>query len=216
MRRRSIASGTSLRRSWADASAGMAVIVAFGDSTTAGTPGFQSPIEAPPDGAGNVESQFAYWLMQAHPDVARLKPRSERRTRRPDSRPIPSRHRERETGRRDRAGRRKRYLPGPERRVRGARARRDVLRGSRVAHPDRRGDDCALQHGDCRRERAHARGECVDRRIRRRLSIPTWRSPTRARRSPLPTMRIGSCPRQTACIRPRTVTGEWRSRSNPP
>jgi lysophospholipase L1-like esterase len=46
----------------------MAVIVAFGDSTTAGTPGFQSPIEAPPDGAGNVESQFAYWLMRAHPE----------------------------------------------------------------------------------------------------------------------------------------------------
>ena len=46
----------------------MATIVALGDSTTAGTPGFQSPLEAPPDGAGNVESQFAHWLMQAHPD----------------------------------------------------------------------------------------------------------------------------------------------------
>ena len=46
----------------------MATIVALGDSTTAGTPGFQSPVEAPPDGAGNLESQFAYWLMQAHPD----------------------------------------------------------------------------------------------------------------------------------------------------
>jgi len=46
----------------------MATIVALGDSTTAGTPGYQSPVEAPPDGAGNVESQFAYWLMQAHPD----------------------------------------------------------------------------------------------------------------------------------------------------
>ena len=30
--------------------------------------GLQSPVEAPPDGAGNVESQYAYWLMQAHPD----------------------------------------------------------------------------------------------------------------------------------------------------
>lgn len=45
-----------------------ATIVALGDSTTAGTPGFQSPIEAPPDGRGNVESQYAYWLMKAHPD----------------------------------------------------------------------------------------------------------------------------------------------------
>jgi lysophospholipase L1-like esterase len=43
-------------------------IVALGDSTTAGTPAFKSPIEAPPDGAGNVESQYAYWLMHAHPD----------------------------------------------------------------------------------------------------------------------------------------------------
>lgn len=43
-------------------------IVALGDSTTAGTPGFLSPLEAPPDGRGNIESQFAYWLERAHPD----------------------------------------------------------------------------------------------------------------------------------------------------
>jgi acyl-CoA thioesterase-1 len=43
-------------------------IVALGDSTTAGTPGFRSPIEAPPDGTGDVESQYAYWLMRAHAD----------------------------------------------------------------------------------------------------------------------------------------------------
>jgi lysophospholipase L1-like esterase len=42
-------------------------IVALGDSTTAGTPGFLSPIEAPPDGSGDVTSQYAYWLMQQHP-----------------------------------------------------------------------------------------------------------------------------------------------------
>ena len=46
----------------------MITIVALGDSTTAGTPAFTSPIEAPPNGSGNVESQYAYWLMQAHPD----------------------------------------------------------------------------------------------------------------------------------------------------
>jgi acyl-CoA thioesterase I len=46
----------------------MSTIVALGDSTTAGTPGFLSPLEAPPDGAGDAQSQFAYWLMQAHPD----------------------------------------------------------------------------------------------------------------------------------------------------
>jgi lysophospholipase L1-like esterase len=44
------------------------IIVALGDSTTAGTPAYQSPIEAPPDGSGDVESQYAYWLMQAHSD----------------------------------------------------------------------------------------------------------------------------------------------------
>jgi lysophospholipase L1-like esterase len=43
-------------------------IVALGDSTTAGTPGFRSPAEAPPDGRGDRTSQYAYWLMQAHPD----------------------------------------------------------------------------------------------------------------------------------------------------
>jgi len=43
-------------------------IVALGDSTTAGTPGFLSPLEAPPNGQGNPESQYAYWMMKAHTD----------------------------------------------------------------------------------------------------------------------------------------------------
>jgi len=42
------------------------MIVCLGDSTTAGTPLFKSPIEAPPDGEGDERSQFAYWLRQAH------------------------------------------------------------------------------------------------------------------------------------------------------
>ena len=46
----------------------MTTIVALGDSTTAGTPGFASPIEAPPDGSGDPESQYAYWLMRVNPD----------------------------------------------------------------------------------------------------------------------------------------------------
>jgi lysophospholipase L1-like esterase len=46
----------------------MVTIVGLGDSTTAGTPAFQSPLEAPPNGAGNVESQYAHWLMQRHGD----------------------------------------------------------------------------------------------------------------------------------------------------
>jgi lysophospholipase L1-like esterase len=43
-------------------------IVAMGDSTTAGTPGFLSPVEAPPKGRGDETSQYAYWLMKSHPD----------------------------------------------------------------------------------------------------------------------------------------------------
>ncbi|MFI5345607.1 MAG: SGNH/GDSL hydrolase family protein [Elusimicrobiota bacterium] len=43
------------------------LVVALGDSTTAGTPAFRSPLEAPPDGLGDVQSQYAYWLMRADP-----------------------------------------------------------------------------------------------------------------------------------------------------
>ena len=43
-------------------------IVAMGDSTTAGTPAFASPIEAPPNGRGDETSQYAYWLMKDHPE----------------------------------------------------------------------------------------------------------------------------------------------------
>jgi lysophospholipase L1-like esterase len=43
-------------------------IVALGDSTTAGTPGWKSPIESPPDGSGDERSQYAYWLTRAHPE----------------------------------------------------------------------------------------------------------------------------------------------------
>ena len=43
-------------------------IVAMGDSTTAGTPGWKSRIEAPPAGAGDETSQYAWWLMQDHPE----------------------------------------------------------------------------------------------------------------------------------------------------
>jgi lysophospholipase L1-like esterase len=43
------------------------MIVCLGDSTTAGTPLFKSPVEAPPDGEGDPRSQFTYWLQQTHP-----------------------------------------------------------------------------------------------------------------------------------------------------
>lgn len=43
-------------------------IVALGDSTTAGTPGYRSPLESPPKGSGDETSQYAFWLMKEHPD----------------------------------------------------------------------------------------------------------------------------------------------------
>jgi lysophospholipase L1-like esterase len=44
------------------------VIVAMGDSTTAGTPAFASPVESPPAGKGDRTSQYAYWLEESHAD----------------------------------------------------------------------------------------------------------------------------------------------------
>lgn len=42
--------------------------MAMGDSTTAGTPGWKSRIEAPPAGAGDETSQYAWWLMHDERD----------------------------------------------------------------------------------------------------------------------------------------------------
>jgi len=43
-------------------------IVALGDSTTAGTPYFQSSIQRPPSGGGNPEAQYMYWIQKKHPN----------------------------------------------------------------------------------------------------------------------------------------------------
>jgi len=48
--------------------AGRVRIVALGDSTTAGTPGFHSPLEEPPSGRGDETSQYSYWLMKIRPN----------------------------------------------------------------------------------------------------------------------------------------------------
>lgn len=42
-------------------------ILALGDSITAGAPAFRSPAEAPPEGRGNPESQYAYWIQKKYP-----------------------------------------------------------------------------------------------------------------------------------------------------
>jgi len=44
------------------------LIVALGDSTTAGTPFFKSQIEAAPNGSGDATAPFAYQMTQTHPD----------------------------------------------------------------------------------------------------------------------------------------------------
>ncbi|MCG3177108.1 MAG: hypothetical protein MOGMAGMI_02075 [Candidatus Omnitrophica bacterium] len=43
-------------------------MMALGDSTTAGTPYFRGPLEAPPDGAGDPRGSYTYWVRQAHPE----------------------------------------------------------------------------------------------------------------------------------------------------
>ncbi|HEY6238689.1 MAG TPA: GDSL-type esterase/lipase family protein, partial [Thermoplasmata archaeon] len=43
-------------------------IVGLGDSTTGGTPFFRSPVEAPPDGAGDPEGQYSHWMGKLHPE----------------------------------------------------------------------------------------------------------------------------------------------------
>lgn len=44
------------------------LIVALGDSTTAGTPFFKSPIEAAPIGSGDATAPFASRMTEVHPD----------------------------------------------------------------------------------------------------------------------------------------------------
>ena len=43
------------------------LIVALGDSTTAGTPFFKSPIEAAPNGSGEATAPFSYRMTEVHP-----------------------------------------------------------------------------------------------------------------------------------------------------
>lgn len=47
--------------------AALLLVVALGDSTTAGTPYFRSPVEAPPDGLGDPKGSWTHWLGRAEP-----------------------------------------------------------------------------------------------------------------------------------------------------
>ena len=109
-------------------------IVALGDSTTAGTPGFKSPLEAPPDGRGDETSQYAYWLMRAHPEWDGAQSRHQRRAQRSDPRAIRTRRDPGFACRGRHHRRRQRRLPGPRRRSRHRTAARDVR--ARRAGPD--------------------------------------------------------------------------------
>ena len=45
------------------------VLVALGDSTTAGTPFFRSPVEAPPNGDGDARAPYTFRLAHLHPEL---------------------------------------------------------------------------------------------------------------------------------------------------
>ena len=52
--------------SFAAESKSTVTILALGDSTTAGTPYFQSPLESPPEGRGFKDNAYGYWIEQSH------------------------------------------------------------------------------------------------------------------------------------------------------
>lgn len=52
----------------AEAAEDRTLLLALGDSTTAGTPYFRSPIEKPPFGSGDPKGSYAYWVMLLRPE----------------------------------------------------------------------------------------------------------------------------------------------------
>ena len=98
----------------------------MGDSTTAGTPAFKSPREAPPDGSGDETSQYAYWLMKAHPELGGHQPGRQRAAQRRHRGAFRGgRHREEAGGGRDHRGGERR-LSGTPGAAREGSARGDV------------------------------------------------------------------------------------------
>ncbi len=61
------ASGVSLLAGNTDLQSKSLTVVAIGDSITAGTPYFKSPIESAPNGSGNPEGQYTYWVTRLRP-----------------------------------------------------------------------------------------------------------------------------------------------------
>ena len=188
-------------------------IVAMGDSTTAGTPAFQSPVEAPPRGAGDETSQYAYWLMQDAPRLGGTEPRRQRRAHRSDRGALRARRHRAGAGRRRPHRRRERRLPGPRRSAtspRQLRAMYDAALAAKIAR--RRRHHHSVQHRDARPEREDARDQrldspagggrpahCVRRYACRRGRPGQSRPAGRARR--------------TICTRRSTATAAWPKRS---
>ena len=189
-------------------------IVAMGDSTTAGTPAFKSPREAPPTGSGDETSQYAYWLMQAHPGLGGRQPGHQRAAQRSDRGAVRGRRDRAEArGRRDHR-RRQRRLPGPAGAARQGSACRDVQARPRRRHPRRRRHDHPLQHRDGGSERADEGDQRLDPFAGARGSRRDFRRHARRGRRAGQSRQARQLTR-TACIPMRRATARWPTRSRP-
>ena len=137
-------------------------IVAMGDSTTAGTPGWKSRIEAPPAGAGDETSQYRVLADAGAAGLDGDQPGGERRTQRSDPRALRAR-RSRAPAPRCRTHRRgERRLPGADSAARHRQPPGHVRRRPGEGDPGGRGLDHSVQHRDAGPERPDARNQRVD------------------------------------------------------
>src|SRR5438309_6212845 len=158
-------------------------IVGLGDSTTAGTPGFRSPLEAPPRGDGNPESQYEYWMTRSHPEWTVLnrgingETSEEIRNRLPrDVLQVRPAYAIILAGVNDIFG-------GADTGDRRASPRRDVFGRPRRRHRARRSYRPPIQHGYGSRVRGHSQPQCVDREPDEGPRDPVLRYPRRRRGS---------------------------------
>ena len=183
-------------------------IVAMGDSTTAGTPGFKSPIEAPPRRPRRRNESVRLLADEGAPGVGGPQPRRERRAQRPDPRAVRARRRGGgpEGGGDHRGGQRR--LPGASGRARRRAAPRDVRACRAGRHPRRGGIDHPLQHGDPGAERAHAADQRVDAGAAGDCLRRYPRGGGGRRTTP-----TGCSILRTACTRAPPATAAWPTRS---
>ena len=185
-----------------------ATIVALGDSTTAGTPGFLSPLESPPDGRGDVESQFAVLADEGAARLACAQSRRERGAERSNPRAIRSRCPGSE-GRGCRHHRRgERRVSGAARRARHRAASDDVPRRvARRAFESSRARSFLTTRLQGTRTRGCGRSTPGSRTSR--PAIPACASSTPGRQWPRRTTPTVLVTPPTACIRRHRATGVW-------